>query len=191
MDFFEDKIIEGHVNVSKQGKFSYYAKGDRQLVPMYLASAMVNEVAPLVLALTSERRYEMLIIDEVEASLHPQKQLKLVRFLNRINNKGIRLILSTHSDAFVSKLNNLFLLSEQFKNSKDDEIKRRFHIEEEDLTSTDKIFVYEFVFHENGKSIVKEIIPDPKMGYKFDLFTKSAMDLYDEALRLGEMHSND
>lgn len=191
LDFFEDKIIEGHVNVSKQGKFSYYAKGDSQLVPMYLASAMVNEVAPLVLALTSERRYEMLIIDEVEASLHPQKQLELVRFLNRINNKGIRLILSTHSDAFVSKLNNLFLLSEQFKNSKDDEIKRRFHIEEEDLTSTDKIFVYEFVFHENGKSIVKEIIPDPKMGYKFDLFTKSAMDLYDEALRLGEMHSND
>lgn len=169
MDFFEDKIIEGHINVSKQGKFSYYAKGDRQLVPMYLASAMVNEVAPLVLALTSERRYEMLIIDEVEASLHPQKQLELVRFLNRINNKGIRLILSTHSDTFVSKLNNLFLLSEQFKNSKDDEIKRRFHIEE-DLTSTDKIFVYEFVFHENGKSIVKEIIPDPKMGYKFDLF---------------------
>lgn len=65
---------------------------------MYMASSMVNEIAPIVLALTDSRAYGRLIIDEIEASLHPQKQLELVRFLNRLSNKGIQLILSTHSD---------------------------------------------------------------------------------------------
>jgi predicted ATPase len=74
-----------------------------------LVSSMINEVAPLALAISSTRRYNCLIIDEVEASLHPQKQLELVRFLNRLNNKNMSLIVSTHSDTFVSKANNLYL----------------------------------------------------------------------------------
>lgn len=188
LSFFENKIIEGHINTSKQGKFSYHAKNDSNIVPMYLASAMVNEVAPFILALTSERPYERLIIDEVEASLHPQKQLELVRFLNRINNRGIKIILSTHSDTFVSKLNNLYILSEYAKEN--DEIEKQFHLEKEDLIPSENLFVYEFIFQPNGKSVVKKIIPDSKTGFQFDLFTKSAMELYEEALRLGEMNLN-
>lgn len=113
LSFFEDHIIEGHISVNKQGNFSYQEKDDSNTVPMHLASAMINEVAPLELALTSEMRNERLIIDEVEASLHPQKQLQFVRFLNRINNSGVKLIISTHSDTFVSKLNNLYVVSDR------------------------------------------------------------------------------
>lgn len=188
LDFFEDNIIEGHISVKKQGDFSYQAKDGSSTVPMYLASAMVNEVTPLVLALTSEKRYGRLIIDEVEASLHPQKQLEMARFLNRIHNKGMKLVLSTHSDTFVSKLNNLYVLSEQWNKQKKEEAEKRFHVEPEDLISAETLFVYEFVFQDDGRSIVKEIVPDPKMGFKFDLFTKPAMELYEEALRIGENH---
>ena len=188
LDFFEDRIIEGHISVKKQGDFSYQAKDGSSTVPMYLASAMVNEVTPLVLALTSEKRYGRLIIDEVEASLHPQKQLEMARFLNRIHNKGMKLVLSTHSDTFVSKLNNLYVLSEQWNKQKKEEAEKRFHVEPEDLISAETLFVYEFVFQDDGRSIVKEIVPDPKMGFKFDLFTKPAMELYEEALRIGENH---
>lgn len=186
--FFEDKIIEGHIDVNKQGNFSYQAMDGDNTVPMYLASSMINEVAPLVLALTSRIPYKRLIIDEVEASLHPQKQLELVRFLNRINNRGIKLILSTHSDTFVSKLNNLYVLSEKIKEIEDQEIKKSFHVNEEELIRAENLFVYEFVFQPNGKSVVKEIVPDSKTGFQFELFTKSAMELYDEALRLGEIN---
>lgn len=189
--FFEERIIEGHISAKKQGDFSYQAKDDDRTVPMYLASAMVNEVAPLILALTSRRKCDRLIIDEVEASLHPQKQMELARFLNRINNKGIKLILSTHSDTFVSKLNNLYVLSEQIRLEQREDVKEHFQIEMEDLILSEDLFVYEFVLQANGKSIVEEIIPDPKTGFKFELFTKSAMDLYYEALKLGEMHLND
>lgn len=191
LSFFEDKIIEGHINTNKYGNFSYNPKNDyNNIIPMYLASAMVNEVTPLVLALTSETRYERLIIDEVEASLHPEKQLELVRFLNRLNNAGINIILSTHSDTFVSKLNNLYVLSEYIKENSNNEIEKYFHLEKEDLIKSENLFVYEFILQPNGKSIVKEIIPDSRTGFQFDLFTKSAMELYNEALRLGEINVN-
>lgn len=153
---------------------------------MYLASSMINEVAPLILAITSQKSYSRLIIDEVEASLHPQKQLELVRFLNRLNNNGMQLVISTHSDTFVSKLNNLYVLSEIAKTSGEN-IVQRFGMEKEDLVSPEKLFVYEFVNQSNGKSIVKEIKPDKKTGYQFDLFTESALHLYEEAVKLGEM----
>lgn len=189
--FFEENIIEGHISVNKQGNFSYQEKDDSNMVPMHLASAMINEVAPLELALASQRRYERLIIDEVEASLHPQKQLQFVRFLNRINNNGIKLIISTHSDTFVSKLNNLYVVSELVRKKKDDEVLQRFQLQEEDLIQPESLFVYEFVCQSKGKSVVKEIKPDSQAGFQFELFAKSAMELYEESLRLGELQLDD
>ena len=186
--FFEEKLIEGHISVSKQGTFSYSPMNENDSVPMYLASAMINEVAPMVLALTSGRMYTRLIIDEVEASLHPQKQHELARFLNRLSNNNMSLLFSTHSDTFVSKLNNLYILSEYVKEREDDSILERFNLDSNDLVNTENLFVYEFVLQENGKSVVKEIIPDKKSGYHFDLFTKSTIELYAEASRIGEMH---
>ena len=83
---------------------------------MYLASSMINEIAPLYLAITSSRdRFRRLIIDEIESSLHPEKQMELVRFLNRLYNLKFEFIISTHSDTFVSKLNNLCLMAEYTK----------------------------------------------------------------------------
>lgn len=186
LDFFEEHIIEGRINVDKQGIFSYSSKDKKDKVPMYLASSMINEVAPLILAITSQNAYGRLIIDEVEASLHPQKQLELVRFFNRLNNNGMQLMISTHSDTFVSKLNNLYVLSEIAKINGED-IVRRFGMEKEDLVSPEKLFVYEFINQPNGKSVAKEIKPDKKTGYQFDLFTESALRLYEEAEQLGEM----
>lgn len=187
--FFEERIIEGHISVNKQGVFSYNFKGEQSGVPMYLASSMINEVAPMSLVLSNSRRYDCLIIDEIEASLHPEKQLELVRFLNRLNNKKMKLIVSTHSDTFVSKVNNLFLLSKRLSaksQEQKDDIMQKFGLNEADLIKVEELFVYEFVNQPNGKSIVKDIIPNEN-GYQFDLFTDSALQLYEEATKVGEI----
>lgn len=190
IEFFEEKLIEGHITANKQNGFSYDSKTDHVSVPMYMASSMVNEIAPFVLALSSAGMYNGFIIDEIEASLHPQKQLELVRFLNRLSNRGLKLILSTHSDTFVSKVNNLYLLSNYVKQNKQKDVLEKMGLEKEDLMSPDKLFVYEFVSQPNGKSIVKEIPGDSKTGFQFDLFTESAMHLYNEALEIGEILQN-
>lgn len=188
--FFERNLIEGQINVNEQGVISYHSDFGDNSIPMYLASSMINEIAPLALAITDQHYYERLVIDEIEASLHPQKQMELVRFLNRLYNHGMKLIISTHSDTFVSKLNNLYLLSQKAILAQGN-ITEQIGLEEEDLIDGEKLFVYEFINQPNGKSIVKEIKGNRDTGYQFDLFTGSAMQLYDEALKIGEIQKNE
>lgn len=191
LEFFEENLIEGHIGANQQGILSYCSKDDANKVPMYLVSSMINEIAPMMMAISSDMYCEKLVIDEVEASLHPEKQTELVRFLNRLSNKGIRLIISTHSDTFVSKMNNLYLLSAYAKENRNVNIEKKFGLDMADLVNPENLFVYEFVIQPNGKSIVKEIRGDQETGYQFDLFTGSAMRLYDEALKIGEMQQDD
>lgn len=183
--FFETHLIEGHISVDQQGILSYNSDNGISDVPMYLASSMINEIAPIALAITGYRNIRKLIIDEVDASLHPEKQAELVRFLNRIYNRGIQLMISTHSDTVVSKINNLYILSNKAKDKPD--IVDKFGLELSDLMKADDLFVYEFLNQKNGKSIVREIEGDPQHGFQFELFTKSALHLYKESEEIGEI----
>lgn len=186
LEFYDNNIIEGHINAKTQQGLAYNANSG-EAVPMYLASAMVNEVAPIYLATTSTSFYDRFIIDEIEASLHPEKQMELVRFLNRLYNKGKSFVISTHSDTFVSRINNLSILAEYVGKTKDTEVVSKFGIEMEDMVSQKDLFVYEFIKKNNGKSEVKERKFNEKLGYQFDLFTNTALKLYDEAVKLGDI----
>ena len=65
-------------------------------------------------------------------------------------------------------------------------ILQRFGLNEKDLISENVLFVYEFVNQPNGRSIVREISPNDN-GYPFDLFTSSALELYEESMKVGEI----
>ncbi len=154
MAFFNEHIIEGNIIVNEQGIFSYQSKVDDLTVPMYLASSMINELVPLYPAITTNQRYRRLVIDEVESSLHPQKQMELVRMLNRLNNKGYQFIISTHSDTIVSKINNLYRMSK--KGVAKEELEQ-IGLEQIDFINPDNLYVYEFDITEGGKSSVREV----------------------------------
>lgn len=191
LQFFEDHVIEGHINIDSQKVFFYQSKDDENETPMYLSSSMINETAPIAMAIISDEGYRRLIVDEIEASMHPEKQLEIVRFLNRMYRKGMSLVVSTHSDTFVSKINNLYILSHYKQQLKDDnmmaDILNTLGLNMEDLINVEDLCVYEFVIQPNGKSLVKEIKGNEKTGFQFDLFTDSAMKIYDENLRIGEL----
>lgn len=192
LHFYENNIIEGHISINEQGNMVYSVKDSKINVPMYLASSMINEIAPLYLAITSSRdRFRRLIIDEIESSLHPEKQMELVRFLNRLYNLKFEFIISTHSDTFVSKLNNLCLMAEYTKRTGDKAALKKLDLEESDLVCADNLCVYEFVNKENGKSVVREVPFNDKLGYQFDLFTDSALKLYNEATQIQEIINNE
>ena len=55
------------------------------------------------------------------------------------------------------------------------------------MVSQKYLFVYEFIKKNNGKSEVKERKFNEKLGYQFDLFTNTALKLYDEAVKLGDI----
>lgn len=187
IQFYNEKIIDGHITTDGQNGFQYSNRLGMENVPMYLTSSMINEVAPLFLAMTSKNNYERFIIDEVEASLHPEKQRELVRLLNRLYNSGRKFIISTHSDTFVNKLNNLAILSNYVHNNDDENVLNQFEVDKTDLIKIDDLYVYEFVRTENGQCEVHEKVFNSKYGYQFDLFTQSALTIYNEAVKLEEL----
>lgn len=109
-DFIFQHLIDGRI--SEKGEATVYTPNDQNReIPIFVASSMVNEVVPVVKALTDSDKIDFIFYDEVETSMHPLKQIEMVKLLNRLNNKGFRLIVSTHSDTMATKINNLLLLS--------------------------------------------------------------------------------
>lgn len=189
IEFVNEHLLEGALD--EQGDVAAYTPKNSGLrVPLYLASSMINELDPIIKMLTDRNRTSMLFYDEIETSLHPLKQLEMVKLLNRLNNSGMRIILTTHSDTFVTKLNNLLLLSRSDKIGKQPVYLRegRVEISQDDLLKTDDIHIYQFINKENGRSEVNELefSTAPMIGYSFELFEDSSTSLYEETkLALG------
>lgn len=185
IQFIFDHLVDGSIN--EHGDVTTYTPKDQEKeIPIYIASSMVNEVVPIVKALTDSSDIDYIFYDEVETSLHPLKQVEMVKLLNRLNNKGIRLIISTHSDTMTTKINNLQLLSRgeiDFEMAKKVLAKKRISLEKEDLLNSSKMHVYQFINQGDGTSIVEELPfrKVPCTGYDFSLFNDSTMNLFEEA----------
>ena len=88
----------------------------------------------------------------------------------------------------MNKLNNLAILSNYVQNNDDDEnILKQFEVDKTDLIKIEDLYVYEFVQTDNEQCEVQEKDFDMEYGYQFDLFTKSALTIYNEAVKLEEL----
>lgn len=76
-------------------------------------SSLLFMAAELMLIKQEENQYPLLLIEEPEAHLHPQLQLKFIKYLSE-DNQQLQCILSTHSPVLSSKvpLENLTLMQE-------------------------------------------------------------------------------
>lgn len=185
IEFINNNLIDGKLN--EKGEITtYLPKNENVEIPLFLSSSMINELDPIMKMLTDSRKYSFLFYDEVETSLHPLKQLELVKLLNRLNNKGTKILMSTHSEAFVNKMNNLLLMSFSQYSNKNFSLKiceGKLKVTEEDLLKSSNIHVYQFSNKDNGQSAVKELEfrKIPNIGYTFELFEDSAIALYEES----------
>ena len=110
LKFIEQHLIDG--KLIEVGDTTFYRESGTEITtPLYISSSMVNEIAPLMKMLTSTQKYSYIFYDEIETCLHPLKQVEMARLLNRLNNNGLKMIISTHSDTMASNINNLLLLS--------------------------------------------------------------------------------
>lgn len=185
IQFIFEHLIDGTLNEQKDITM-YIPKDQQKEIPIYIASSMVNEIVPIIKALTDSSDIDYIFYDEIETSLHPLKQIEMVKLLNRLNNKGIRLIISTHSDTMATKINNLQLLSHgeiNLEAAQKELAKKGISLEKEDLLNSSKMHVYQFTNQGNGTSIVEELPfrKVPCTGYDFSLFNDSTMNLFEEA----------
>ena len=58
------------------------------------------------------KRGDLIVIDEPESYLNPKKQIQLARIMAFCVNKGVKILLTTHSDFIIREFDNLILLDQ-------------------------------------------------------------------------------
>lgn len=85
-------------------------------IPIHLASSSARGLCDLYFFLKHQvRRNHLLIIDEPEGHLDTANQVQLARMLAHLVQAGVRILITTHSDYLLKEINNLIMLSRDFK----------------------------------------------------------------------------
>lgn len=156
----ETEILGGAVNFSttehENDRELFYQLTDNSSLEMTVVSSMVKELSSLVLYL----RYiaepgQWVIIDEPEMNLHPKAQVKLLELLTVLVNKGLQVLITTHSPYMVDHLSNLMKAATRSKEEKD-KILGKFYLHRADAFISQKdVSVYLF-----NKGTTKNILQE-------------------------------
>ena len=109
----EAELLEGKVEVKRPTpeaypEFVYRPEQSEEALRMSHSSAMVSELAPLVLFLRGVVKLgDLLIIEEPESHLHPGAQTKIAQILARLVRTGVRVLITTHSNYLLQQIGNL------------------------------------------------------------------------------------
>ena len=83
---------------------------------------------------------DLLVIEEPELNLHPEKQRKLARLLAKLVNHGIKIFITTHSDYIIREFNTLIML-----HSKNERIKNIIQREEYNTEETLEKMIFQYI----------------------------------------------
>lgn len=109
----EMELLEGKIEVKRAAPeaypdFLYRPNQSEETLRMSHSSAMVSELAPLVLYLRGiVRQGDLLIIEEPESHLHPGAQTIIAQTLARLVRAGVRVLITTHSNYLLQQISNL------------------------------------------------------------------------------------
>ena len=187
IDFIENSVLYGKIDLDKSGglptpEIVYLTGGAELPAAKYTldhTSSMVSELAPLVLFL----KYlvnpgDLLVLEEPESHLHPAAQRELARGIVRLVNAGVKVLVTTHSDTFVSQLNNLLRISYASKRWL-----REQGFAPEECLNPDDLSVYMFALRDGGDGTeAKKVEISPDFGIDDEWFDEVVKSLYDETV---------
>lgn len=165
----EKRLLHGKIESNQNGEIEFVVSNtsDNKHIPFHLTSSIVKTMASLIMHLKySAAPNDIIIIDEPEINLHPDNQIILTRVLGELINKGLRLIVSTHSDYIVRELNNMMMAREL--KCVDDVTYQKFGYQEDMLLDRHQVKVYSF---EIGKDSQISVVPLETDRYGFSVGT--------------------
>ena len=173
----EKDLLEGKIEVKRHSpeaypEFLYRPDQAEDGLRMSHSSAMVSELAPLVLFLRSiVRRGDLLIIEEPESHLHPGAQTKIAQTLARLVRAGVHVVITTHSNYLLQQIGNLIREGELRKQGESTNESADYLKEEE---------VGAWQFHKNEPvtelpfDLAEGIEPEDHLDIAEDLYNESA-----------------
>ncbi|MES2703329.1 MAG: AAA family ATPase [Bacteroidota bacterium] len=109
----EKNILNGEVLFNESTKKLYYRQfGVERDFELSFTSSMVSEISPIVGYLKyilREGNDNILFIEEPEAHLHPEVQVKLMEQFAALSGKRLQIVMTSHSNYMFNKLSNLIL----------------------------------------------------------------------------------
>ena len=178
-DYLEREMLGGRIEVIRSRPhgyphFAYRFHGADRGIRLNMASSMVSELAPIVLFLRScVVKGDMLVIEEPEAHLHPAAQADLATLLVRLIHRGIRVLITTHSEWLLQALGNLM-----FEGKIKEKSEERGAGFSNSLTPKD-IGIWLFDKEDGDQAtVVKEVNLDPYRGIETPDYEKVSNALY-------------
>jgi len=163
-------IMEGEVK-KENNKFMYHTNGVS--MPISAAAASIREIAPLqILASRWNISNTAVLIEEPEAHLHPSKQRMMADIIGCIRKAGAHVHLTTHSDYFLQRINELILFERYVSTHEQNDIKqleKLTGISSEYSVNPDDLVAYLVLRQENGSSLV--VRQEMKQGVPFTSFS--------------------
>jgi len=141
-------ILKGTYNIDKDGAISFlpykkYFNGSefQKKIELHMSSSTVKTFFSLEFYIEYMAKEEdFLIIDEPELNLHPDNQRNIAKLIAQIVNRGVNVIISTHSDYIVRELNNLIMLNEDFESKV--ALMEKYGYENSELLSVENVNAY-------------------------------------------------
>ncbi len=180
---FENEVAKGTIEIDitdKQKYPDFQFKIKNKNIPLSRSSSAISELSPLILYLKYRLKPgDILIIEEPEAHLHPKSQILLAKYFTRLVNKGLNLIITTHSDSLFEAL-NIHLIRGKLTAK---EIKEQM-ISEDEILKPEQISAYVFSMDGKSESRIDSLSIDDEEGFPNDEFLKVQESLYDDLTKM-------
>jgi hypothetical protein len=166
-DKLEAELLQGKISISRYGEMLFAPDKAKTIqLPIHLTASVVKTLTSLTFYLRYlAEKNDLIIIDEPELNLHPDSQIFLTRIFAQMLNRGLRLLVSTHSDYIIRELNNLIMLSNTSPAVKNKAVELNY--KEDESIPFDEVNAYLFNYKGRGKVTVKSV-PVSESGFKVE-----------------------
>lgn len=169
-------ILEGEVN--KEETTYIYTTNDASM-PVSAAAASIREIAPLqILAKKQDVSRCAILVEEPEAHLHPLKQRMMADIIGALSHNGAIMQITTHSDYFLRRLNELIMFAKAKKTTGDPDklrtLSEKVNIVED--MSIDESIIGAYLLRKQADNTSIAVKQDISNGIPFAAFRDAILD---------------